>query len=142
MKILLMILGVIVAVSLLVGGTMLLRYYMAGLSGRLTANEQIQSGQHRVVAYNHFFDLCAGVRTNEQSLEAQTDLLDNNLDSLQKIRIQTNISGLIGNRASLIEEYNANARKDYTEGQFRDSNLPWQLPTLMWEKGYRTSCGN
>ncbi|MBI2113018.1 MAG: hypothetical protein HYT50_00345, partial [Candidatus Wildermuthbacteria bacterium] len=125
-----------------IGGGMVLRYYMAGPSGALDANEQIQSGASRIVNYNHFFDLCAAVRTDEASLDAQTAQLEATGDAFQRGRIQTNIAGLMGHRAGLIEEYNGNARKDYTAGQFRDSNLPYQIPATPWEKGYRTSCGS
>ncbi|OGZ61467.1 MAG: hypothetical protein A2932_01675 [Candidatus Spechtbacteria bacterium RIFCSPLOWO2_01_FULL_46_10] len=113
----------------------------AGIYGRGEAQRQIQSAPHRIAAYNHFFDLCAGVRIDEQSLEAQAAQLEATDDSFQRTRIQTNITGLIGHRASLIEEYNANARKDYTEAQFRDSDLPYQIPATAWKNGDRTSCG-
>lgn len=141
MKNALWILGVLVAIAAIVAVVMVLRYVMAGPSGALNANDQIQSGQHRIVAYNHFFDLCAGVRADEVSLDAQNAQLETTTDAFQRTRVQTNITGLLGHRASLMEEYNANARKDYTEGQFRDSDLPYQLPTTAWEKGYRTPCG-
>lgn len=137
----LIVLAVVAAIALLAGAGWAWRYYTAPIEGRVGAQEQIQSAPHRIVAYNHFFDLCAGVRADEVSLDAQNDQLKATTDEFQRNRIQTNITGLTGHRAGLIEEYNANARKDYTEGQFRDSDLPYQLPTTAWEKGYRTSCG-
>lgn len=132
----------LVAITVLIGGSLLLRYWLAGPSGAVEAVEQIQSGQHRIAAYDHFFDLCAGVRVDEVSLDAQVEQLLVTGDQFQRTRILTNITGLKGHRAGLIEEYNANARKNYTEGQFRDDNLPYQLPTISWEKGVRTSCGS
>lgn len=113
----------------------------AEIKGKGDAQIQIQSAPHRIAAYNHFFDLCAGVRADEVSLDAQHEQLEATIDAFQRTRVQTNITGLTGHRASLIEEYNANARKDYTEGQFRDSDLPYQIPTTSWKKGDRTSCG-
>lgn len=135
-------LGVVVIIAAVVGAGWAIRYYTAPIEGRVGAQEKIQSASHRIVAYNHFFDLCAGVRADEVSLDAQTEQLQATADEFQRTRIQTNITGLKGHRAGLIEEYNANARKDYTEAQFRDSNLPFQIPATTWEKGYRTSCGS
>lgn len=141
MKVFLIVLGVVAAILLLAGVGWAWRYYTASVEGKVGASEQIQSAPHRIAAYNHFFDLCAGVRADEVSLDAQTIQLQATTDAFQRTRVQTNITGLIGHRASLIEEYNANARKDYTEAAFRDSDLPFQIPPTMWEKGYRTSCG-
>lgn len=134
-------LGVLAAIVLLAGVGWAWRYYTAPIEGKVGAQEQIQSAPHRIAAYNHFFDLCAGVRADEVSLDAQIEQLQATTDEFQRTRVQTNITGLKGHRAGLIEEYNVNARKDYTEAQFRDSDLPYQLPTTTWEKGGRTSCG-
>lgn len=136
------ILGVILFVGVGVGGGWAWRYYTASIEGKVAAQQQIQSAPHRIIAYNHFFDLCAGVRADEVSLVAQTELLETITDAVQRSRVQTNIIGLIGHRAGLIEEYNVNARKDYTQGQFRDSDLPYQLVPITWQKGERMSCGN
>lgn len=138
----LLILGAIGVLLLLAGVGWGWRYYTASIEGRVGASEKIQSAPNRISAYDHFFNLCAGIRADEVSLDAQNDLLQVTSDTFQRTRVQTNIVGLIGHRASLIEEYNANARKDYTVGQFRDSNLPYQLQVNSYEKGYRTSCGN
>ena len=134
--------GIVATIALVAGGAWAIRYFTAPIEGRVGAQERIQSAPHRIVAYNHFFDLCAGVRADEVALDAQMEQLQATTDAFQGARVRTNITGLIGHRASLIEEYNANARKDYTEGQFRDSDLPYQLPTIAWEKGRRTSCGS
>ena len=142
MKVFLVWLGLLSALLLVIALGWGWRYYTASIEGKVGASEKIQSAPHRIIAYNHFFDLCAGVRADEASLDAQNDQLTVTVDSFQRNRVQTNITGLLGHRASLIEEYNANARKDYTEGQFRDSNLPYQLLANLYEKGQRTSCGN
>ena len=128
--------GVVVTLSLLIP------YFLAAPAGKVGAEIQIESAEHRIVAYNHFFNLCAGVRSTEAALEAQFIQLNLTDDGFQKIRIQTNITGLLSHRSQKIEEYNANARKNYTEAQFRDSDLPYQLPTKDWSKGIRTSCGS
>lgn len=132
---------VVVVIAATVGIVWAIRYYTAPIEGRVGAQERIQSAPNRIVQYDHFFNLCAGVRADEVSLDAQTEQLKATTDEFQRARVQTNITGLIGHRAGLIEEYNANARKDYTAGQFRDSDLPYQIPATAWEKGGRTSCG-
>lgn len=131
-----------IAIGGIVTLSLLIPYLLAAPVGKVGAEIQIESAEHRIVAYNHFFNLCAGVRVAEVSLDAQYEQLDNTKDSFQRFRIQTNITGLLGHRAQKIEEYNANSRKDYTEAQFRDSNLPYQLSIKEWSKGVRTSCGS
>lgn len=130
-----------VVIAAIVVAVWAIRYYTAPIEGRVGAQERIQSAPNRIVQYDHFFNLCAGVRADEASLDAQTEQLKATTDEFQRTRVQTNITGLIGHRAGLIEQYNANARKDYTAGQFRDSDLPYQIPVTAWERGYKTSCG-
>lgn len=75
----------------------------------------------RIQAYERFFNLCAEV----QSLESRIALLDNGVPLSDKESKERR--GLQGIRASRIAQYNNDARKDYTVGQFRDSGLPYQL---------------
>ena len=103
------------------------RYYSADERGRAQAREQIQSGPSRVAAYNHFFDLCAAVQTDEATLQAQREELATNPSESRRGQIQANIAALKSGRAEKINSYNADARKDYTIGQFRSSGLPYQL---------------
>ena len=138
----LVVLGGIAVIGTIVTLSLLIPYFLAAPAGKVGAEIQIESAEHRITAYNHFFNLCAGVRSTEAALEAQSTQLELTNDGFQKIRIQTNITGLLSHRAQKIEEYNANARKVYTEAQFRDSNLPYQLSTKEWSKGIRTSCGS
>ena len=42
-------------------------------------------------------------------------------------RIQTNLTAVRANRAELINRYNADASREFTVGQFRDNDLPYQL---------------
>jgi hypothetical protein len=56
-----------------------------------------------------------------------------------KQRVQTNITGQLTARSRGVAQYNADARKDYTIGQFRASDLPYELP-VEYSKGSRTSC--
>jgi hypothetical protein len=116
----------------------------ADIRGKLNAREQIHAnGSYRIDAYEHFFNLCASVQTNEQNLDAQYDELNAAQDVGDKEnveRIQANISGLRSAIADAVNQYNADANKSYTVGQFRSSSLPYQLSTDAYRKGVHTKC--
>lgn len=132
--------GVLVLVALVVGVGWAWTYLTASTSGKVSAQKQIQSGSSRIAAYNHFFDLCASVQTLEGQLAAQTAALPT-ATGADYGRVQANIVGIEGARAGAIAQYNADARKGYTIGQFRSSQLPYQLATAPYTKGAATSCG-
>lgn len=128
--------AVVIAVT-----TFAIRWVTAPAKGKLDAREQIHSGGNRIQAYDHFFNLCAAVQTDEVALDAQLDQLAGASSDDERDRIRANIAGVTADRAGAINEYNADARKDYTVGQFRASKLPYDLPTTSYTKGDRTSCG-
>ena len=118
-----------------------LKYYTADVRGRVDANEQIKSGSNRIVQYDSFFNACSSIQGIEGTIDALLEELASTVDENNKQRIQTNITGNKAARAQAIAQYNADARKNYTDGQFRDSDLPYQLNTTNFIKGHRTSCG-
>lgn len=134
---------VVVSVTFLVIGAASfgLRWALAGPKGELQAREQILSGDNRIRAYNHFFDQCASIQALESTLSASLDELasadQTNQDNI--IRIQTNITGLRSQRARAVAEYNADASKNYTDGQFRSLSLPFQI-TEPFQKGRQITC--
>lgn len=130
------------AIAVVIALGLLLRFKLAEPVGIVDAEVQIQSGASRIVNYNHFFDLCAAVQTNEAALDAQFDALDAAESASERSRIRTNISGLKAARYGNITQYNVDASKDYTIGQFRDADLPYQLPATRYDsKGENpTSC--
>lgn len=123
----------IVALALVVVGAYAVRYYSADVRGRIDANETIKSGANRIAQYDYFFALCAAVQDAEAALAAQQALLS--VDPEDK-RVLANIAGITAARASLINEYNVRAAREYTSGQFRDSELPYQLSAAA----ERTTC--
>lgn len=141
-KIVLWVLGGFIVLALLIGGIWAFRYYTAGVRGVIGAQEQIQSAPSRIANYNHFFDLCASVQGAEAALDAQYAQLAATQDPKEQARILSNIAGISAQRERSMRQYNADARKDYTAGQFRDSDLPYQLSVTEYKKGARTSCGN
>lgn len=115
-----------------------IRWATAPAKGKLEAREQINSGATRIAAYNHFFDVCASVQSLEASLLAQEEALAGSKGE-DRERIKANIAGIKAARADAVNQYNQDARKDYTIGQFKSSKLPYQLPTTF-ERGETTSC--
>lgn len=107
-----------------------------GLFQRGTANfrggtEAIEktrgSGDFRIASYDHFFNLCAAVQSDEASMDSLNQELTTNPSDERKEQIQANLTALRSSRAEKINQYNADAHKDFTIGQFRDSNLPFTL---------------
>jgi hypothetical protein len=133
------IIGVLIVVITIVG--LGWRYVIAGPSGKVQAREQILSGSNRIQAYNHFFDLCASVQNAEAAIQTTFDQLKTSTDPDDRERLQTNLSAQIITRQSGINQYNVDARKSYTIGQFRSLQLPYQLPTAAFQSGdTQTSC--
>ena len=103
------------------------RWVTADARGRLQAREQILSGPARIAAYNHFFDLCAQVQSDEATMRALNDELKGAPPEIRKNQIAVTLTALVAGRAEKINQYNADARKDYTIGQFRNLALPFTL---------------
>lgn len=118
-----------------------IRWVTADFRGQLSAREEILSGSNRIAAYNHFFNLCSSIQGNE----AQIDALETELETAEgkdKSRVQASLTGVRAAREGAIARYNADSRRDYTIGQFRDLDLPYQLPTEPYASGGKTSCGS
>lgn len=102
------------------------RWVAAPIEGAVGAREEIQSGEFRVAAYERFFNLCSAVQSHEAQLDAlHAELEDADKDDLSRIR--SNITGVRSQRLRLIREYNSEAARDYTTGQFRSADLPDRL---------------
>lgn len=119
-----------------------LRVATAGIVGAGEARIQIQSAPFRIGAYQSFFNKCASIQALEYRLDDAFDQLNTAGTQEDRSRIRTNIAGLQGLHAEAVTRYNTDARKNYTEGQFRDSDLPFQLSTESYTiGGKKTSCG-
>lgn len=141
----LLVIGVLVALSLVgsVAGYAL-GWFAAPYQGKLQARQIIQGdGNYRIAAYDHFFNLCASVQTADSNIATQESLLAQfKKGGNDYNRTLTNIGGLEATRADGINQYNADASKSYTVGQFKSSNLPYQLPTHPFEKGESIQCAS
>jgi len=105
----------------------------AGIYGKGEAHKEIQSSDFRIAAYEHFFNQYASIK----SLEGQIDELTIQLNDMEKGSrayniVYSSLTGTKGLRHTAIQQYNADASKDWTAGQFRDNNLPYQIPDTTY----------
>lgn len=119
--------GTLIALILFTAGSRAWTWYTAPITGRIGQKAIVHSPLERMGAYNHFFDLCASIQSHEAMLRAQRQALADATTPDDQSRIRANIAGITGQRARVIAQYNADSRKNYTVGQFRDSNLPYQI---------------
>ncbi len=127
----------------LTAATFGLRVATAGIVGAGEARIEIKSADFRLAAYPHFFDLCAAVQGHEFGIDAQYAVLESlDPDDGRTRRITlTNIAGLETAWGRDVSQYNQDANKSWTIGQFRDSDLPYQLPTQPYSpEGVKTQC--
>lgn len=100
-----------------------LQWLTADVRGELDQREQTRAdGTYRIAAYERFYDKCASV----QALEDQIDNTEAD-ESLPENQKATNLLALRNQRNALIREYNADARKEDTRGNFLASDLPYEL---------------
>ena len=127
-KIILVALAGFLVIAIAIASTYAYRYYMAPTVGKVQAEQQIESGPYRIAAYNYFFDLYGAIKSYEVALKALDDNMNGVNSDAERERILATIAGLKAQRARAINQYNMDAQKDYTIGQFRDWSLPYQIP--------------
>lgn len=126
-NIFLWVLGVILIIGVASAIVFITDWGSAPVRGKLQARQQINSGSYRIAAYDHFFDLCASVQSKEGSIAALQQELKTKPPQDRVTQINASITALRAARIDDIRQYNADAAKSYTEGQFRASSLPYQL---------------
>lgn len=102
----------------------------ADFRGETAALEQIKANaDNRISAYEYFFDLCASVQSHEDTIRAlETELAGDPSESRAE-QIRGAITANQAQRDGKIRQYNSEAARDYTTGQFRDADLPAELNT-------------
>jgi hypothetical protein len=86
------------------------------------------NAEFRQQAYEKFFDLCASVQTDETRISGLQNERDTTGPSdSRKEQINASITAIQSSRAGKINQYNSDAAKDWTSGQFLDSGLPYRL---------------
>lgn len=111
-----------------------IRWVVAPIEGHIGAREQIFTPTSIIGNYNHFFDLCASIQTKEGTISAQLARTDNSP------HIQQNVAALQSVRLADINQYNADAAKNYTAGQFRSAKLPYHIPAKPYDGTNPTTC--
>lgn len=100
----------------------------AGFRGEVDATEKIQAdGTFRIEAYNSFYDKCAAVQSDEARINALAEELEGDVSPKRKEQIGASATAVRSSRAEKINQYNADASKDWTVGQFRNNELPYEL---------------
>jgi hypothetical protein len=118
---------VVFSIVLLGLGSWGIRYLMAPIKGKVEAREHIESSDHRLYSYEHFYDMYAQIRSYETALSAQQEALEYAETSAERQRIRANIAGIKAQRRRSIEKYNADAKKVKTRGKFKADDLPYQI---------------
>lgn len=123
------VLAVVAAILILVYGFGMLQRGTADFRGETSQIEQTKAdANYRIASYDHFYDLCAGVQSLESKISNMVDELEITGDDTQrKTVLNTSITASKNKRAELIATYNADARKEATRGQFKASELPYEL---------------
>lgn len=141
-KITITVFAIVIAVAII-----LATVYGGGLLQRMTADFRGETGQieqtqadadYRISAYDQFYDKCAGIQSLESKISNLSDELEETDDEQRKSVLNTSITASKNKRAELINDYNADARKEATRGQFKASDLPYEID--INEEG--TACGN
>lgn len=123
--------GAIVLLTMLVFG--LMAVFGVGLFQRETAEFRGKTAEiertkadadYRIANYDKFFDLCASIQADEDTIATLEAELDTKPSADRREQINATLTAVRANRFASISEYNADAAKAGTAGQFRDSNLP------------------
>lgn len=109
--------------------------------GRGNAEIQIESAENRIATYNHFFDLCVSVKDAEVAIDGTASQIKATTDQHTINVLQTNLTAQQNTRAQGINQYNADAKKNYTDARFLAMNLPYQLSEEPYVAGgEKTQC--
>lgn len=124
------VIGSIALVVLIIFGSWAFRYYTADIRGQVEMQEEVMSGEFRMMSYNHFYNLYAEIQAYENQIENQKDLMEGTEGDELK-RYKRNLLGLKNQRASAVQKYNADVRKEGTRGQFVANDLPKKISIEM-----------
>jgi hypothetical protein len=130
------IVGAFAAVALIVWGVGWLTQPLRTAEG---VRERVGNADNALYQYEHFHDLCAGVRTADAKIYAKQveieayderhpdgDKSDQFQAAPKRDRLDTELSGLKAHRVELVETYNADSAKG-NRSLFKDWSLPERL---------------
>jgi|SRR5690554_2957043 len=123
--------GAILALTLLIAGGFAFRWVTADIRGEMDARETILAdGDFRITAYNSFFNQCAAIQNHEgriASLELELNDTENPPSESRAETIRMSLTAIRSQRTAAINNYNGDAAREWTSGQFRDEGLPYQI---------------
>ena len=131
---------ILLAIAVCTVGSYAFKYYMAPVAGKANAEWKIESADSRIGNYEKFFDQCASIQGYESAIQVQQEALLAATTPEDKSRLNTVIAGIKAQRSRAIAQYNADVRKEYTAGRFKDASLPQQIDDSV--SGSKTVCVN
>lgn len=100
----------------------------ADFRGQTQAIERTRANaDFRIQAYDRFFALCSAIQTDESRIAALNVELATDPPPDRVVQINASLTAVVTSRAGKIVRYNADATRDFTVGQFRDSDLPYRI---------------
>ncbi|MGH3987107.1 MAG: hypothetical protein ACRDTZ_07290 [Pseudonocardiaceae bacterium] len=125
------ILATIVVLAIALAGAYLTGFFSDVTADRRGQTEQrertVGDGDYRIANYDAFFDRCEAIVATEGDIAATREQLNASTDETQRFYDQQNLRAQEAQRRTLVAQYNADAAKAGTAGQFRDSNLPARI---------------
>lgn len=115
-----------VAFTFLFGGAARVTAPFRGETSKIEKTEG--DGAFRIATYEEFYDLCASVQSDEDSIKALKDELDGKPSESRKTQINTSLTALRSSRAESIRDYNSKAAQEHREA-FHSADLPARLYT-------------
>lgn len=132
--------GVVLLVVLFLGmfaASYIFQWTTAPWIGELEKKQQTEgSGEWKRVTYNRFFDKCATIKGNYESLQTQKEYLSElDKSSDEWYRVRQTVAGLEQQIKRDIEDYNVDVQKDYTKAIMYDHDLPYRITFDELERG-------
>jgi hypothetical protein len=134
------IVGLFIAFIVFVGIIMIALWafgvFTADIKGQGDVYKETHEAGYRMEAYNHFYDQFASIKGLEGSIDATVKQLSQMQPGTKDYsRIQTNLTAQQSLRHQAIQQYNADARKGYTIGQWKAADLPYQIEDSEYPGG-------
>lgn len=100
----------------------------AGFRGDVRETERLVADpEYRIAIYDQFFELCTGVQSTEAAIVAQSAEMGRATDPERRAQLESNLSALATQRATLISQYNNSAARERTQARYFPPELPSRL---------------
>lgn len=118
-----------VVASMAIFGWGMFQRSTADFRGQTDAIERVQAdGDFRIQAYDRFFELCSAVQADEGRIaNMESELAQEDLSDKRRGELRIALTAVRNARAEKIATYNADARREFTVGQFRSNDLPFEI---------------